>query len=303
MQPSIYFWIAFHLVIIIFLIIDFIYWERKKRITFRDSLFWTVIWIAIGFFFSIIILEFYGMEEFIKYITAYIAEKMLSIDNLFVFLVIFTYFAVPERSKHIVLLAGIVCAAVFRAIFIFAGVVLLQMFHWMVYIFGALLIYTGFKMAGEVRGSVDPQKNKAVNLAKKFLPIAPTYGEGGFTVKQNGKRLFTPLILVLVAIETTDIMFALDSVPAVLAITREFFTAYTSNIMAVLGLRALYFLLEHGLRLVENLEKGLAVYLVYLGLAFILSAFGIDIPPYVSFLLIIIIITFLTIVSKLKQYS
>jgi len=301
MQPSIYFWIAFHLVIIIFLIIDFIYWERKKRITFRDSLFWTVIWIAIGFFFSIIILEFYGMEEFIKYITAYIAEKMLSIDNLFVFLVIFTYFAVPERSKHIVLLAGIVCAAVFRAIFIFAGVVLLQMFHWMVYIFGALLIYTGFKMAGEVRGSVDPQKNKAVNLAKKFLPIAPTYGEGGFTIKQNGKRLFTPLILVLVAIETTDIMFALDSVPAVLAITREFFTAYTSNIMAVLGLRALYFLLEHGLRLVENLGKGLAIYLIYLGVAFILSAFGIEVPSYISLLLIATIILVLVLMARLRR--
>ncbi|MGC9104085.1 MAG: TerC/Alx family metal homeostasis membrane protein [Candidatus Methanodesulfokora sp.] len=303
MQPSLQFWIAFHAVIAVFLIIDLIYWEKKEKIKFRDSLLWTIIWIAIGLIFSAVILELYGAEEFIKYITAYMAEKMLSIDNLFVFLVIFTYFAVPDRSKHIVLLAGIICAAVFRGIFIFAGVVLLHMFHWMVYVFGAFLIYTGVKMAKRVEGSVDPQKNKAVNLAKKLLPIAPTYGNGGFTVKQEGRRLFTPLLLVLLAIETTDIMFALDSVPAVLAITREFFTAYTSNIMAVLGLRALYFLLEHGLKLVKNLEKGLALYLVYLGLAFILSALGMEIPSYVSLILIILIIICLVVWSRLGRRS
>jgi tellurite resistance protein TerC len=245
----------------------------------------------------------YGTEEFIKYITAYIAEYSLSTDNLFVFLVIFTYFAVPPRGRHIVLLAGIICAAVFRGTFIFVGVALLERFHWMVYVFGAVLIYTGYKMARGGGEAVDPGKNRVVNFARKFLPIAPTYGKDGksFIIKQDRDVLFTPLLLTLLAVETTDIMFAFDSVPAVLAITREFFTAYTSNIMAVLGLRSLYFLLEHGLRLVENLGRGLAIYLIYLGAAFILSAFGIEVPSYISLLLIATIILVLVLMARLRR--
>jgi tellurite resistance protein TerC len=304
MEVSLSFWVVFHLVIAVFLAIDLIYWEKRKgEIRFRDSLLWVIAWISLGLSFSVIVFSMYGTEEFIKYITAYIAEYSLSTDNLFVFLVIFTYFAVPPRGRHIVLLAGIICAAVFRGTFIFVGVALLERFHWMVYVFGAVLIYTGYKMARGGGEAVDPGKNRVVNFARKFLPIAPTYGKDGksFIIKQDRDVLFTPLLLTLLAVETTDIMFAFDSVPAVLAITREFFTAYTSNIMAVLGLRSLYFLLEHGLRLVENLGKGLAIYLVYLGAAFILSAFGIEVPSYISLLLIATIILVLVLMARLRR--
>jgi len=304
MEVSLSFWVVFHLVVAVFLAIDLIYWEKRKgEIRFRDSLLWVIAWISLGLSFSVIVFSMYGTEEFIKYITAYIAEYSLSTDNLFVFLVIFTYFAVPSRGRHIVLLAGIICAAVFRGVFIFVGVALLERFHWMVYVFGAVLIYTGYKMARGGGEAVDPGKNRVVNFARKFLPIAPTYGEDGksFIIKQNGDVLFTPLLLTLLAVETTDIMFAFDSVPAVLAITREFFTAYTSNIMAVLGLRSLYFLLEHGLRLVENLGRGLAIYLIYLGAAFILSAFGIEVPSYISLLLIATIILVLVLMARLRR--
>jgi tellurite resistance protein TerC len=304
MEVSMLFWVVFHLVVAVFLAIDLIYWEmRKGEIRFRDSLLWVIAWISLGLSFSIIVFSMYGTEEFIKYITAYITEYSLSTDNLFVFLVIFTYFAVPPRGRHIVLLAGIICAAVFRGTFIFAGVALLERFHWMVYVFGAVLIYTGYKMARGGGEAVDPGKNRVVNFARKFLPIAPTYGKDGksFVIKKDRDVLFTPLLLTLLAIETTDIMFAFDSVPAVLAITREFFTAYTSNIMAILGLRSLYFLLEHGLRLVENLGKGLAIYLIYLGAAFILSAFGIEVPSFISLLLIATIILALVLMAKLRR--
>jgi tellurite resistance protein TerC len=304
MEVSLSFWVVFHLVIAVFLAIDLIYWERKKgEIRFRDSLLWVIVWISLGLSFSVIIFSMYGTEEFIKYITAYITEYSLSTDNLFVFLVIFTYFAVPPTGRHIGLLIGILLSIVLRASFIFIGIALLERFHWMIYVFGAILIYTGYKMAKGGGEAVDPGKNKAVIFARKFLPIVPTYDKDGksFIIKQNGNTFFTPLILAILAIGTTDIMFAFDSVPAVLAITREFFTAYTSNIMAVLGLRSLYFLLEYGLRLVENLGKGLAIYLVYLGAAFILSAFGIKVPSYISLLLIATIILVLVLMARLRR--
>ncbi|RLG43738.1 MAG: hypothetical protein DRN78_01270 [Thermoproteota archaeon] len=290
------FWIAFHILIAVFLIIDLRHYKRTEM-SFKDSLKWVSIWIAVGLSFSAYVFYIYGTEEFVKYITGYITEYMLSMDNIFVFLAIFTYFAVPYKSRPFVLFLGIIFAAIFRALFIFIGVALLERFHWMTYVFGAVLIYSGYKMAKGGAESVDPSKNRIVQLAKKFLPILPEYDErGSFVVRRNNTLYFTPLFLVLLAIETTDIMFAFDSVPAVLAITREFFTAYTSNIMAILGLRSLYFLLEHGVKKLKTLGRGLAIYLFYLGVAFILTAFGIDVPSWVSLLLIIAILlgSFLT---------
>jgi tellurite resistance protein TerC len=279
-----FFWILFHGVIITFLLIDLRHY-RHVEMSFRDSLKWVLIWVSIGLSFSFLIFHNYGVDEFIKYITAYVTEYLLSMDNVFVFLAIFTYFAVPYNARPLVLFLGIIFAALFRATFIIVGVTLLKTYHWMVYVFGAVLIYSGYKMAKGGAESVDPGKNRVVQFAKKFLPLTHEYEGQKFIVKRSS-RLFTPLILVLIAIETTDIMFAFDSVPAVLAITREFFTAYTSNIMAILGLRSLYFLLEHGVRKLKNLGKGLAVYLVYLGIAFLLTAFEIDIPSWVSLAII-----------------
>ncbi|MEM2543093.1 MAG: TerC/Alx family metal homeostasis membrane protein [Candidatus Korarchaeum sp.] len=291
------FWIAFHVVIAIFLIVDLRHYQHGE-VSFRDSVKWTIIWILLGLAFSVFVLEFYGLEEFIKYITAYATEKLLSVDNLFVFLAIFTYFAVPYNARPLVLFAGIVFAIVLRCVFILAGVALLQTYHWMVYVFGAVLIYSGYKMARGGAESIDPSKNRVVIIAKRFLPLTHEYHGQSFTVKLSSERVFTPLILVLLAIETTDIMFAFDSVPAVLAITREFFTAYTSNVMAILGLRALYFVIEHGVRRLKNLGKGLAIYLVYLGVAFMLSAFHIHVPEWVSLLFIITILLYAFLTSE-----
>lgn len=291
------FWVVFHAVIAVFLIIDLRHYQHGE-VSFRDSVKWTIIWIVLGLAFSVFILEFYGLEEFVKYIAAYATEKLLSVDNLFVFLAIFTYFAVPYNARPLILFAGIVFAIVLRLVFILIGVTLLETYHWMVYVFGAVLIYSGYKMAKGGAGSVDPSKNRVVILAKRFLPLTHEYYGQRFTVKMSSKRVFTPLFIVLLAIETTDIMFAFDSVPAVLAITREFFTAYTSNVMAILGLRALYFVIEHGVRRLENLGKGLAVYLVYLGVAFILSAFHINVPAWVSLLLIMAILLYAFLTSE-----
>jgi tellurite resistance protein TerC len=292
-----FFWILFHGVIITFLLIDLRHY-RHVEMSFRDSLKWVLIWVSIGLSFSVIIFHNYGVDEFIKYITAYVTEYLLSMDNVFVFLAIFTYFAVPYNARPLVLFLGIVFAALFRATFIIIGVALLQTYHWMVYVFGAVLIYSGYKMAKGGAESVDPGKNRVVQFAKKFLPLTHEYEGQKFIVKRSSSRLFTPLILVLIAIETTDIMFAFDSVPAVLAITREFFTAYTSNIMAILGLRSLYFLLEHGVRKLKNLGRGLAVYLVYLGIAFLLTAFEIEIPSWVSLAIIGAILLWAYLTSK-----
>jgi len=292
------FWVSFHLVIALFLYVDLRHY-RRTEVSIRDSLKWVALWIAIGLSFSAYVLDLYGIEEFLKYITAYVTEYTLSMDNIFVFLAIFTYFAVPYRSRPFVLLIGIVFAALFRGLFIIVGVALLERYHWMTYVFGAILIYSGYKMAKGGAESVDPSKNKVVQLAKRFLPLTHEYDErGSFMVRDGGRSLFTPLVLVLLAIETTDIMFAFDSVPAVLAITREFFTAYTSNILAVLGLRSLYFVLEHGVRKLENLGRGLAIYLVYLGVAFLLTAFGVDLPSWLSLALILTILAWAFLTSK-----
>ncbi len=288
---------AFHAVIVLFLYLDLRHY-KKTEVTLRDSLRWVAIWIAVGLSFSVFVLYAYGLEEFVKYITAYVTEYTLSMDNIFVFLAIFTYFSVPYHSRPFVLLVGILFAALFRGLFIIIGVALLERYHWMVYVFGAILIYSGYKMARSGAESVDPGKNKVVLLAKRFLPLTHEYEGDRFVVVRDGRRLFTPLVLVLLAIETTDIMFAFDSVPAVLAITREFFTAYTSNILAVLGLRSLYFVLEHGVKQLENLGKGLAFYLFYLGVAFLLTAFGIDLPSWLSLVLILSILAWAFLTSK-----
>ncbi len=279
------FWISFHIVIAIFLLIDLRHY-KKVEMSFRDSMKWVIIWLSIGLAFSFFVYDRYGMGEFVKYITAYVTEYSLSMDNIFVFLAIFTYFSVPYRSRPFVLFLGIIFAAIFRASFILVGVALLERYQWMTYIFGVILLYSGYKMAKGGTESVDPGKNKIVQWAKRILPLTPDYEDDKFMLRNGGKLIFTPLILVLLAIETTDIMFAFDSVPAVLAITREFFTAYTSNIMAILGLRSLYFVLEHGVRRLKNLGKGLAIYLIYLGIAFLLTALGIDLPSWISLLFI-----------------
>jgi tellurite resistance protein TerC len=268
----------FHAAIVTMLIIDLFTSKGKGKLTIKRDIIFSIIWIGIGLAFGAIIFFEFGSEEGLKYITAYVTEKALSIDNLFIFIVIFTYFAVPFERQHKTLFYGIVGAIFFRAIFIFVGVELIERFHFVVYIFGAILLYSAFKLLRGKIGETNPAENPIVKFVRRFLPVREDYDGDKFFSKVNGALMCTPLVVVLLVIETTDIMFALDSVPAVLTITGEFFTAYTSNIMAILGLRALYFVVAHAMGELEYLDKGLAIVLAYLGVKTFAGFFGLEVP-------------------------
>jgi len=296
-ETHIVFWAAFHGMVVLFLLIDLMSRGKGSEVTYRKDLVWTAIWITVGLAFGGYVFWNYGYAEGLKYVTAYLVEKSLSIDNLFVFLVIFNYFAVPFSQQHKTLFTGILGAIVLRGTFIFLGITLIERFHWTIYIFGVVLLYSGYKLAKGGMEKINPEENKIVRAARRLLPIYPKYVGGKFIIKNNGKIMFTALIVVLLAIETTDVVFAFDSVPAVMAITGEFFTAYTSNIMAVLGLRALYFVLARAMMRIEYLSKGLAIVLFYLGAKFLLTAFGLEIPATTSLIVVLGIISATVLVS------
>ncbi len=301
MEVSLQWWLMFHAAIIIMLLIDLVTSKGKGKLTLRRDIIFSVIWIGIGLAFGAIIYYEFGAEEGLKYITAYVTEKALSIDNLFVFIVIFTYFAVPFERQHKTLFYGIVGAILFRAAFIYAGVELIERFHWVVYIFGAVLLYSSYKL---LKGKVEeqnPADNPLVKFAKRFIPMCDNYDGDKFITKINGATVCTPLIAVLLVIETTDIMFALDSVPAVLTITGEFFTAYTSNIMAILGLRALYFVVAHAMGELKYLDKGLAIVLAYLGIKTFATFFGVEVPTLWNMAIILGTIAIFIVLSLVKR--
>ncbi len=278
MEVSIEWWLMFHAAIAVMLLIDLFTSRGKGKLTLRRDIIFSVIWISIGLAFGAIIFWEFGAEEGLKYITAYVTEKALSIDNLFVFIVIFTFFAVPFERQHKTLFYGIVGAIIFRASFIYVGVELIERFHFVVYIFGAVLLYSAYRLLRGKIGETNPVDNPIVKFVRRFLPVCENYDGDKFFSRVNGRLLCTPLVVVLLVIETTDIMFALDSVPAVLTITGEFFTAYTSNIMAILGLRALYFVVAHAMGELKYLDKGLAIVLGYLGVKTFAGFFGVEVP-------------------------
>jgi tellurite resistance protein TerC len=278
MEVSLEWWLMFHAAIIIMLLIDLYTSKGTGKLTLKRDIIFSIIWIGIGLAFGVIIFYEFGQEEGLKYITAYVTEKALSIDNLFVFIVIFTYFAVPFERQHKTLFYGILGAIIFRATFIYVGVELIERFHFVVYIFGAVLLYSAYKLLKGGVGKSNPVDNPIVKFTRRFLPVCEDYDGDKFFTVVNGARMCTPLIVVLLVIETTDIMFALDSVPAVLTITGEFFTAYTSNIMAILGLRALYFVVSHAMGELKYLDKGLAIVLAYLGLKTFAGFFNLEVP-------------------------
>ena len=214
-----------------------------------------------------------GKEKAIEFLTAYVIEKSLSIDNLFVFIMLFTYFNVDRKYQHKILFWGILGALVMRGIFIFAGVALISKFHWIIYVFGAILIYTGFKMIFHKDKEIEPDKNPLVRLFKKFFPVTEEMHGGKFFVKLKGQRFATPLFIVLLIVEFTDLIFAVDSIPAVLAITSDTFIIFTSNVFAILGLRALYFALAGITKYFHYLKYGLSVILVFVGVKMTIVGF------------------------------
>ena len=272
MSDQILFWVAFAVLVLTMLALDLGVFHRKAHeIGMREALGWSALWIVLALLFNLGIYFWHGPEKALEFLTGYLLERSLSIDNLFVFLLIFSYFAVPYRFQHKVLFWGILGALITRAIFIATGVTLIQRLHWIIYVFGAFLILTGIKMALEKDKEIHPEKNPVLRLFCRFFPVTSNCEEDKFFVRKDGLRLATPLFIVLLVVETTDVVFALDSIPAILAITLDPFIVYTSNVFAILGLRALYFALAGIMRLFHYLHYGLSAILVFVGIKMLLS--------------------------------
>jgi len=274
METPIIFWILFNAFVLIMLALDLGVFHRKSHeVSVKEALTWTFVWIFLALVFNLIIYFWRGQQQALEFFTGYLVEKALSVDNIFVFIMIFTYFQVPTKYQHKILFWGIIGALIMRVIFIFAGVALLEKFHFTIYIFGALLVFTGIKMFNHSNSKIEPDKNPVIKFFKKFIPVTQTLHEDKFFIRIDGKRFATPLFLVLILIETTDLIFAVDSIPAILAITQDQFIVYTSNVFAILGLRSLYFALSGIIHRFWLLSYGLAIVLVFVGIKMILIDF------------------------------
>lgn len=269
-----YWWIGFNLFVLAMLALDLGVFHRKAHeVKFKEAATWSLVWIGLALLFNLgILLGWVGpygeAQRGLKakeFLAGYLVEKALSVDNVFVFAMIFTYFAVPAAYQHRVLFYGIVGALVFRALFIFSGVWLIEHFEWVLYIFAVFLIFTGIKMVWAKGKAIDPEKNPAIKLLRRTMPLTAEYVGQRFFVQVGGRLMATPLFLVLCFVELTDVIFAVDSIPAILIITNDPFIVFTSNVFAILGLRALYFCLAGFMRMFEYLTYGLAVILVFIG--------------------------------------
>ena len=267
-------WIGFAVFILAMLAVDLGVFHRvSHEVRAGEAMIWSGVWIALALLFNLGLYYLRGPEPALEFLTGYLIEKSLSVDNIFVFLLIFTYFRVPPRYQHRVLFWGVLGALIMRAILIALGISLIQRFHWVIYVFGAFLILTGVKMALDKDKEIDPERNPALRLFRRFAPVTNNYQEGKFFVRQGGRRFATPLLIALLVVETTDLVFAVDSIPAILAITRDPFIIYTSNVFAILGLRALYFALAGVMRSFHYLHYGLSAILVFVGAKMLMADF------------------------------
>jgi len=265
------FWIAFNAAILLLLVFDLAVLNRGQRvIAFKRALLMSAFWIGLAVAFAVFVHQWMGPAKVLEFVTGYLLEEALSIDNLFVFILLFAYFKVPPEQEKTVLFWGIIGALIMRGIFIFAGITLVNRFHWILYAFGIFLIYTGIQLMREGDEKKDPSRNVVLKFCRRFLPLTESYEEENFFVRRAGRLLFTPLFVVLMVVETTDIMFATDSIPAILAITRDSFIVYTSNVFAILGLRSLYFALAGMMKLFHYLNYGLSVVLIFIGIKMLL---------------------------------
>jgi len=269
------FWILFNLIVLTALALDLgVLNRRPHRITFPEALAWSALWIALAISFAILEFFWHGRTQALQFVTGYVIELSLSIDNLFLFLLIFRYFKVADEHQHKVLFWGILGALLIRGVFIMAGVGLISRFTWITYAFGALLIYSGFKLLGQGKKEIYPEKNIVLRLFRRAFPVTKEYVGGKFFVRSNGagaRFCATPLLVVLLVVETTDILFAVDSIPAVLAITLNAFIVYTSNVFAILGLRSMYFALAGMMDRFHFLHYGLSVVLILVGIKMLAS--------------------------------
>lgn len=260
-------WILFNAFVILMLTLDLGVFHRKEhKVTFREALTWSAVWIALALAFNYWIYTAYGEAKGLEFLTGYLIEKSLSVDNIFVFVLLFSFFKVPDEYRHRVLFWGVLGALLMRAGFIAAGSVLIEKFHWIIYLFGAFLVFTGYKMLKKKAADMHPENNPLVRWFVKRGKVTKEYHGKKFFVNLNGKRLATPLFLCLLSVEFTDLIFAVDSIPAIFAITRDPFIVYTSNVFAILGLRSLYFALEGVIDRFPYLRYGLAFVLMFIGM-------------------------------------
>lgn len=264
-------WVIFNVFVFGMLALDLGVFHRKAHsITAREAMTWCLVWVTLALLFNAGIYTWLGSEKALEFFTGYLIEYSLSVDNIFVFIVIFSYFAVPPAYQHRVLFWGILGALIMRGIFIGTGALLLQRFHWVIYIFGAFLVFTGIKMVAKEEESVRPEENPVIGVLRRLMPLSPGYEGQKFFVKREGKWAATSLFVVLLVIESTDLIFAVDSVPAIFAVSRDPFIVYTSNVFAILGLRSLYFLLAGVMNLFIYLRYGLGVVLGFVGIKMLL---------------------------------
>lgn len=281
MSSNLLLWIIFGVTIATFLALDLAVFNRRKSgYTMKEAVVWSVFWISLALIFNVAVYYWRGSDTALEFLTGYLIEESLSVDNLFVFLMLFSYFRVAKNYQHKVLFWGILGVLVMRAIFIFVGIALIQRLHWLIYVFGAFLIFTAIKMALQKDKEILPEKNPVLKIFRKLMPVTEGYEGDKFFVKraclsgrQAGKLFATPLFVVLLVVETTDVVFAVDSIPAILAITTDPFVVYTSNIFAVLGLRALFFVLSGFMQLFHHLSYGLSIILAFVGVKMIVADF------------------------------
>jgi tellurite resistance protein TerC len=268
------FWVSFVVVVLFLLSIDLgVFHRTAHAVKFREALTWSVLWVLLSLSFGCWIFFSFDKKAGLEFFAGYLIEYALSIDNVFVFILLFSYFAVPAKLHHRVLFWGILGALIMRALFILLGAALIGAFHWMLYIFGAFLVFTGFKIMQQGDAEVSPEKNPVVRLFRRLVPMSSDYESGKFIIKQTGKTFATPLLLVLVAVEATDVVFATDSIPAIFGVTRDPFIVYTSNVCAILGLRSLYFLLASVMNRFAYLGTGLGLVLIFIGAKMLCSGF------------------------------
>ena len=294
-------WVGFNAFILAMLALDLGVFHRKSHvISLRESLTWTLVWVGLALVFNVGVWHFAGSAKALEFFTGYVIEKSLSVDNVFVFALLFSYFAVPPAHQHKVLFWGILGALVMRAVMIIVGAALITRFTWLIYIFGAFLILTGIKMVLKREETIDPGSNPVVRWLKRFIAVTPDYRGDSFFVREHGARMATPLFVVLVLVEFTDLVFAVDSIPAIFAVSKDPFIVYTSNVFAILGLRSLYFALAGVMDKFHYLKVGLGVVLAFVGVKMVLSHTAWKIDTLVSLGLIVGILGISIVCSLLR---
>ncbi|MEY4483383.1 MAG: hypothetical protein RL693_835 [Verrucomicrobiota bacterium] len=301
MNDNLWLWIGFNVFVLLMLALDLGVFHRKAHVvTFKESMVWTVVWVTLALLFNLGVWHYLGSQKGLEFFTGYVIEKSLSVDNVFVFALLFSYFAVPALYQHKVLFWGILGALIMRAVMIFLGAALIERFTWIIYIFGAFLILTGIKMIVKREEEIHPERNPLVRWFKKLMPVTNDYRGDKLFVRENGIRMATPLFIVLLLVEFSDLIFAVDSIPAIFAVTKDPFIVYTSNVFAILGLRSLYFALAGVMDKFHYLKIGLGVVLAFVGVKMLLGHTPYKIDTLVSLGVIVAVLAASMIASLLR---